>query len=84
MKSVLMALSFVAAAPALAFTVPAYEGYGQSESPVEYISWCEKNNVFMVQNDKITPIASCTEQGLTCRTVTVYRGAGYVVTASCQ
>ncbi|WP_413580627.1 hypothetical protein [Bdellovibrio sp. HCB288] len=84
MKSVLIALSFVAAVPAFAFNVPAYEGYGQEEATTDYVSWCDKNNVMMVQNDQIVPIADCTAQNLTCRTVRLFRGNSYLVTASCR
>ncbi|WP_413560288.1 hypothetical protein [Bdellovibrio sp. HCB209] len=80
MKSLLIAFSILSAAPAFA----AYSGDYDQRSPRDFISWCDKNQVMMVQNDEIVVVRNCTETEQTCRVVEVYSNFGSQVTASCR
>lgn len=56
-----------------------------ADQQVNYLSWCEKNNVVaQAQDGQIYIRANCSESNLTCKAVETYRGFGKVVTATCQ
>ncbi|WP_413294967.1 hypothetical protein ACLSU7_07640 [Bdellovibrio sp. HCB185ZH] len=89
MKSLLIALSILVAAPAFAFQVMPYEGNGGDEpqsGPTEFISWCDKknNSVLMVRGGQIVTVDDCNSRELTCMTTTVTDGYRSRVTALCR
>jgi hypothetical protein len=90
LKSLLIALSVLVAAPAFAFQVMPYEGNGGGDEvktgPTEFISWCDKknNSVLMVRGGQIVTVDDCGSKNLTCITTTVTNGYQSQVTALCR
>jgi hypothetical protein len=85
MKTLMMAFMLISG-PAMASTSSDLARHNSPDDyKVDYISWCEKNNV-MAQDEKgqVYVRANCSDAGLLCKTVESYHNFGQVVTATCQ
>lgn len=85
MKTLIMALMLVSGSAMASISSDLALNASSGDYEVNYISWCEKNNV-MAQDDQgqVYVRANCSEEGLQCKAVESYRGFGKVVTATCQ
>jgi hypothetical protein len=81
MKTMMMMLVLVSAAPVLAMELS--EG-GSSAPVVSYVSWCDGNSV-IGQDAKgdLYVRANCDDAGLKCKATQTYRETGSQVTAAC-
>ncbi|MBV2168946.1 MAG: hypothetical protein KUL82_09580 [Bdellovibrio sp.] len=82
MKTLIAALLFVVAGPAMA-----QENGLSSQSEdftVDFISWCENNSVMMQNSDgSVYERANCSDQGLSCKTFQMHRLHKTIYTAAC-
>jgi len=81
MKTIMMMLVLVSAAPVMAIDL----GEGRSSEPVvNYLSWCDGNSV-IAQDAKgdLYVRANCDDAGLKCKATQVYKELGSQVTAAC-
>ena len=80
MKSFLMMI-VLAATPAMAMSY----GEGNSQQPeVEYLSWCDGNNVMSEDSQGQVSIRdNCSNAGLVCRATQIYRMHRTLVSATC-
>lgn len=80
MKSILM-LALFAATPAMALI----SGDNNSEMAVDYLSWCDGNNVIGQDSQgQLFVSANCTDLGLTCKaSEPMYRAQRMIMTATC-
>lgn len=83
MKSLIVALMLVSGSAMAQSDLNAYRS--QDDFSVTYLSWCEKNNV-MAQDSQgnVYVRANCSDQGLTCKAVSSYRGNSTVYAAACS
>lgn len=83
MKTMIAALMLMSA-PAMAQSQD-YSYSSQDDYQVDYISWCEDNNVMgQTSQGQVYVRANCSEQGLKCKAIQTYRGFRTTVTATCQ
>jgi hypothetical protein len=81
-KSLLVVLSLLAASSS--FAQYNSSPYSHDAGVVDYISWCEKNNVMIVKQDQIVILRNCSETEQTCKVVQTYNGFRSQVAATCQ
>ncbi len=83
MKSLILSFIVLAGSTAMANDVN-LNGYGSDFVP-EYYSWCDQNKVISQdQKGDLVVVADCSEQGLTCEAVQLYRAKRLAIVASCK
>lgn len=85
MKSLLLGLVLVSLTSMAQAARTSSESNSEDNDQVDYLSWCEKNNVMMQNQDgQVYVRANCSEQGLKCKALESFRGFGRIMTASCE